>query len=225
MRAGKWRCYLYDWRTFLGDARLAYRSEGLSGVWSAFAERSLFRVLRTGRMVVFAQPLDTVPDIKLPAGVTIAPIGEGDWPAVATLVGQRELQRFRSLLTRGRHCLVAWRGSRPVGYGWVAGQVGPDVTVWPLPLSFPAHAAYLYNLYVVPSERGSGIGSALASARLHTARSLGFREGWRMVAPTNEASLRTMERSANTTRTVGEVRYIKLLSRTYARFTPAPVRH
>jgi hypothetical protein len=43
-----------------------------------------------------------------------------------------------------------------------------------------------------------------------------------MVTPTNEASLRTMERSASTTRTVGEVRYIKLLSRTYARFTPAP---
>jgi ribosomal protein S18 acetylase RimI-like enzyme len=90
-----------------------------------------------------------------------------------------------------------------------------------LPLAFPSSAAYLWNLYVLPSERSSGIGSALASARLQLTRESGFREGWRMVAPTNAPSLRTVQKTAAATRVVGEIRFLQLLGHTYARFTPS----
>jgi ribosomal protein S18 acetylase RimI-like enzyme len=93
------------------------------------------------------------------------------------------------------------------------------VAVWPLPFQFPDHAAYLYNLYVLPSERNTGIGSALALARLQLARRLGFREGWRMVSRSNVPSLRTVRKSGST-RIVGVVRYIKLLNWTYGWFRP-----
>lgn len=211
--------YLEDCRTFPADAALAYRHEGWRGVWQALAPRTVDRAFRTARMEVFAQSLDSAPEVPPPPGVRIALLGEADWPALSGLITQRDMVRFRTLIAAGRHCLVAWRGAQPIGYGWVAGSIGPDVTACDLRL--PAHAAYLWDLYVLPSERSSGVGSALASARIRIARELGFVEGWRMIAPSNTASLRTLARTGQNTRLVGELRYVKLLSRVHSRFTPA----
>jgi len=211
--------YLDDCRTFPDDAALAFRLEGISGVWDTLAARTIDRVVRSGHMVVFAQGLDSAPEIAPPPGVVIRPLAERDWPALGGIVTRRNLGLFRALLANGHHALVAWRGSQPIGYGWVAERVGPEVTACPLTL--PPDAAYLWDLYVVPDERSNGIGSALASARIRTARECGFREGWRMIAPSNAASLRTLARSGTDTRVVGELRFIKILAKVHARFTPA----
>jgi ribosomal protein S18 acetylase RimI-like enzyme len=214
------RKYLHDLRTLPADAALAYRHDGMRGAWKALAARSLHRLIRTGRLIVFAHTLDGERGLRLPSGVTITTATDRDLTALATLVGQRELGRFEALLANGRCCLIAWRGNRPVGYAWVADGIGPDVTFWPFPVEFPRSAAYLWNLYVLPSERSSGIGSALAEARLRLAREQGFHEGWRMVAPSNTASLRTVQKSARGTRVVGEIRFVQVLNRTYSEFTP-----
>jgi GNAT superfamily N-acetyltransferase len=211
--------YLEDCRTFPADAALAYRHEGWRGVWGVLAPRTVDRAFRTARMHVFAQPLEGAPEVPPPPGVRIALLGEGDWPALSGLITQREAVRFRALIAAGRHCVVAWRGEQPIGYGWVAGSIGPDVTA--CELNLPPHAAYFWDLYVLPSERSSGVGSALASARVLTARELGFAEGWRMIAPSNTPSLRTLVRTGQNTRMVGEFRYVKLLARVHSRFTPA----
>lgn len=210
--------YWRDWRTFPADAALSYRHNGIPGIGKVLGPRTIHRVFRQGRLIVFAQPLDRLPEIQPPAGVTIGRLTETEWPALATIVTRRELERFRELIAAGRHCLVAWRGVQPIGYAWVAERVGPDVTLVPLPL--PDDAAYLWDLYVLPTERSNGIGSALASARLRTARECGFREGWRTIAPSNRASLRTLAKSGPGARIVGELRYLKLLTRMYIRFTP-----
>jgi ribosomal protein S18 acetylase RimI-like enzyme len=212
---------LEDLLTLPGDAQLAHRQQGARGVWKAVAARSLHRVFRAGRLTVFAQLLGSEPEAALPAGMTITSATDQDWAALRPLVGERELSGFRDLFARGRHCLIAWRGRQPVGYAWVADRPGPDVTIWPLPFEFPERAAYLCKLYVLPAERRSGIGSALAQARLRLARERGFLEGWRMVAPSNVASLRTVRKSATSTHVVGEVRFVQLFSRTYSQFLPA----
>ena len=210
--------YTEDLRTFPGDAALAYRNEGTRGLWEAIASRTVHRVIRTGHLIVFAQPVGDAPTMAPPAGVTIAPVTEADWPALTTLISARELARSRALVAAGRHCLVAWRGSRPIGYAWVAESLGPDVTRCPFPL--PPEAAYLWALYVLPAERCNGIGSALASARIQTARERGFREGWRTIAPSNRASLRTLQKSGGETRVVGTLRFVKVLARVFVRYTP-----
>ncbi len=212
--------YLDDCRTFPGDAALGYRLGGLRGAWDALAARTIDRVIRTGHLVVFAQTLDSAPEIPPPPGVVIRPIESRDWPALSKIVTQRSLGLFRALITNGRHGVVAWRGSEPIGYGWVAERLGPDVTACALEL--PPYAAYLLDLYVVPGERSNGIGSALASARIRIARERGFREGWRMISPTNAASLRTLAKSGADTRMVGELRYVKVLATVRTEFTPAP---
>ena len=211
---------LEDLRTLPADAVLGCRNEGVHGVWKVLASRSLHRWFQAGRLIVFAQPLDQAPEISPPAGITIGTVTEADCAGLAALVGLRDLRRFRALLAEGRHCVAAWRGSQPVGHGWVSKRIGPENAIWPPPFEFPEYAAYLGNLYVLPGERGKGVGSALARARLQKARELGFREGWRMVAASNDASLRTIQNSSGESRVVGEVHFIKLLTRTHSRFTP-----
>ena len=215
-RLGK---YVADCRSFPADAVLSYQLAGMRGVWDALADRTVHRVLRTGRLMVFAQLLESAPDVPAPTGVQILPLSDEDWPALSKIVTQRSLALFRKLAANGRHGLVAWRGADAIGYGWVAERIGPDVTACPLAL--PAYAAYLWDLYVVPAERSNGVGSALASARVQLARRLGFREGWRMIAPSNGASLRTLAKTGTDTRTVGELRFIKLFASIHTRFSPA----
>jgi GNAT superfamily N-acetyltransferase len=213
--------YAEDCRTLPADAMLAYRLEGLNGAWDTLRQRTLDRILYTAHLVVFAQLLDSAPEVPPPPGVVIKRLQESDWPAMATSFTQRNLTRFHALATAGRQAVIAWRGSKPIGYGWVAASLGPDVTSCPLEL--PPEAAYLWDLYVIPAERSNGVGSALASARIRIARECGFREGWRMISPTNAASLKTLPKSGAPTRVVGELRLIKILNRVYARFTPATI--
>lgn len=218
--SGRWRKYLDDLRTLPPDAVVAWRRERWRGLWDTIAPRTLYRVFRSGRLVVYAQPLDAAREIPPPPGVRLAPLSEGDWPALAGMLDARDLARFRTLVASGHHGVIAWRGAEPVGYAWVALRVGPEVSQCTIPL--PRDAAYLWDLYVVPGERSNGIGSALASARLRVARQLGRREGWRMITRDNHASLRTLARSGAGTRVVGEVRYRKLLTRMRSEFHPAP---
>jgi GNAT superfamily N-acetyltransferase len=210
--------YAVDAVTFPGDAALAYRNEGWHGVWNAIVPRTVYRIARSGRLTVFAQRLDADPERTMPAGVAVAPLGAAQLPSLDPIAGMRERERFRRLLEIGCLGLVAWRGLRPVGYAWVATEIHPEVSHCPLVL--PRGAAYLWDLYVLPAERRSGVGSALARERLRTARALGCTEGWRMIAHGNTASLRTLCRGGAAPRVVGEMRYLKLGRRLYSRFTP-----
>lgn len=212
--------YVSDLATFPADAALAYRNEGLRGVWDAITPRTIHRVVRASRLTVFSQALHAIPDVKTPAGVAVKRLRPEQVESLAPIAGARDRERFRRLLRIGCIGLVAWRGTRPVGYAWLATELHPEVGHCPLAL--PADAAYFWDLYVLPGERGNGVGSALAGERLRAARELGRTAGWRMIAPDNTASLRVLHRSGGSTRIVGEFRYFKLGSRLFSRFTPCP---
>src|SRR4051794_9482740 len=160
--------YVEDCRSFPGDASLAFRLQGLRGVWDTLRQRTLDRIVTIGHAVIFTQTLNSAREVPAPPGVTLRALGGDDFSPLASIVTQRDLNRFRARMAAGHHGVVAWRGNQPIGYGWVAERLGPDVTVYPLAL--PVDAAYMWNLYVVPNERSSGVGSALASARIRIAR-------------------------------------------------------
>jgi GNAT superfamily N-acetyltransferase len=212
-----------DIRTFPADARSAWGREGWSGVWQELRPRTVRRVYWRNRLFVIAQDLRDVPDRPAPAGVRIELFEGPDWTELSPLMGRRKLLACAREVERGRLCLVAWRGGRPVGFTWVAHSTDPRVDLLTIPL--PEDAAYLYDLYVLPSERSHGIGSALVSARLAYARSLGYRQGWRSIATGNAPSLRTLEKTSGPgTRIVGELRTLKLWRRYRRTFLPYPDR-
>jgi GNAT superfamily N-acetyltransferase len=214
--------YARDLATLPNDAALAYRGGGLPELWQAVAERSIYRLVRWGRVLVIVQRLDEFREVTPPTGITIRPATEADLPALIGAMSRREVERFADYMARGRICFVAWEGERPVGYAWNADRFSSDMTATACPLALPPTASYLWNLYVVPSRRGHGIGAALASARLRLARDRGLREGWTMIAPTNYASLRAVAKTAGpNARVIGELRYIKLLTRVFGRFRPS----
>lgn len=212
--------YARDLRTFPADAALAWGQGGFGGLWEQFAERTVHRVFRCNRYVVIAQSLDDIKAVPPPPGVIIEAFAcSDDWTALSGIATQRERASFRRMAERGRVCLVAWRGDRAIGYTWHSDHTDPEIES--LPIALPPGAAYLSTLFVDPSERNSGVGSALVSARLRFARDRGFREGWRMIAPGNRASFRTVDKTGGRqTRIVGEVLSVKIFRRVYARFRP-----
>lgn len=213
--------YARDLVTLPEDAALAYRRGGLPELWQAVAERSVYRLVRWGRVLVIVQRLDEFREVAPPMGITIRRATKSDLPALGEIMSRRDVERFADNVARGRSCFVAWEGERPVGYAWNADRFSSDMTTTACPLALPQTATYLWNLYVVPSRRCHGVGAALASARLRLARDRGLREAWMMIAPTNHASLRSAAKTAGpNTRIVGDLRYLKLLTRVYGRFRP-----
>lgn len=207
------------WRDFPSEARRAYRLGGFGELGLLVADRSVHLLFRHDRMVVVAQTLDSIRETAIPKDVSITIAKREDMDSLSELASRSDIELFRTRLDAGGICLLAWRDGRPVGYTWISERMGPDVTICPLPL--PPNAAYLYDLYVAPAERSSGIGSVLVVARLRWARERGFAEGWRMVSVKNHASLRTVEKTRGEgTRVVGEMSYVKILDRMYPRFMP-----
>ena len=214
--------YARDLATLPNDAALAYRTGGMPEVWQAVADRSIHRLVRWGRLLVIVQRLDEFREVAPPTGITIRMATEADLPALSDVMSRRDIERFPDYMSRGRICFVAWEGDRPVGYGWNADRFSSDMTATACPLALPPTASYLWNLYVLPDRRGRGIGAALASARLKHARDRGLQEGWTMIASTNYASLRAIAKTAGpNTRVMGELRYLKLLTRVFGRFRPS----
>ncbi|HEX5436124.1 MAG TPA: GNAT family N-acetyltransferase [Gemmatimonadaceae bacterium] len=211
---------LFDARTFPSDAALAWRMDGAMGVWKEISARTIQRMVLRARPIVVEQDFARFVRMAPPPGVRVQLLTDHDWPALATIATQRTLERFRRAAANGRRGIVAWKDDRPIGYNWCSERMDAAIEIFPLPL--PADATYHWASYVVPWERRTGVGSALVNHQLEYARTRGFRRSWRVIAVSNHASLRTVERAAGGgTRIVGELAYLSVLGRTIARFVPA----
>lgn len=213
--------YIEDARTLPGDLRLAWRLEGWRGAVLEIKDRTLHRVYRRGRFLLFEQELESLRLPPIPSGVTIRELTLDDLPEMRGVLTQRKLAKSRELFERGRICLGAWLHGALCGYTWISTRMEADAEFYTLDL--PADAVYMWDLFVLPAVRGAGIGSALVGARLEHARALGYKKAWRMVSPSNRPSMRTFHKSAQGGFTlIGEMRSIKILSRAYTRLRPVP---
>ncbi|MBA2683409.1 MAG: GNAT family N-acetyltransferase [Gemmatimonadaceae bacterium] len=214
--------YVRDAITFPHDARLAWRHSGARGAWREMRLRTLDRISRGGLALLFEHVVADVPRLPLPEGVRIAPFAGPDWSLFLALTSEKRIEKFKARIARGRECLVAWRGERPVGFTWVSTRMDADIETYALPL--PADACYHWDLYVTSEERGSGVGTALAWERLHHSREKFYRISWRLIDIDNLASQRGAQKTASaSTRVVGELRYRNLFGRSWYRFSPGVV--
>ena len=211
--------YVRDAVTFPRDARAAWTHAGAPGVWRELRMRTVDRISRRGLALLLEHVVADVPHLPLPHGVRIAPFTGPDWSDFLALTTPARIERFRTRIARGRECLVAWRGDRPVGFTWISTKMERDIETYALPL--PPDAAYHWDLYVASEERGNGVGTALAYARLHRAHERAFRLGWRLIDIDNWSSQRGAQKTATaSTRVVGELRYVSFLGRSWSRFSP-----
>ncbi|HEU4699173.1 MAG TPA: GNAT family N-acetyltransferase [Gemmatimonadales bacterium] len=183
------------------------------------AARLLYGRERFGIFVApTAQPDGSAP----PAGCTIVPAGAADWAQV-TRLGPAPLQRrLAAARASGRRCLVARRGDTVVGCAWIgtADQVARELH----PLRLPDDSVYLHLVFVVPAERGGGLGAALQRAAIAHAGALGYARVWGVVARTNRSALGVVARhraQGMQGRRLGDVTMVCLGGRLYARFERA----
>lgn len=210
--------YVRDLWTFPAAACEAWRHQGWVGVRRELAVRTTRRVVEWGRAVVLEHELDSLREIPPPDDLRLAPYRPEDDPAIAAVSSRATARRLLRLHERGRVGMVAWRGSSPVGWGWLSWRMDPDLETYPMPL--PEGAVYGWDLHVVPDERGRGIGRALIVGRARLARERGAHRLRVVIERTNTAPLRLAGSLFARSRAVGEIRYFRLLGRTRARFVP-----
>jgi GNAT superfamily N-acetyltransferase len=210
--------YVRDAMTFPRDAGAAWTHAGAPGVWRELRVRTLDRVSRGGIALLFEHVVADVPRLSLPDGVRIAPFTGPDWSPFLALTTEKRVAGFKKRIARGRECLVAWRGERPVGFTWISTQMEADIETYALPL--PADASYHWDLFVTSEERGTGVGTALAYERLRHSHEKSYRLSWRLIDIDNLASQRGAQKTASgSTRVVGELRYRNFLGRSWYRFS------
>jgi GNAT superfamily N-acetyltransferase len=197
------------WRhlaSFPRDSRIAWRTSGWTGVKNLMPHG---RIYRGGKLLVIEQDLEKVHTVTPPGGIEIE-LFDGDVSRVSPILPAATRHVFKMRFEAGRSCLLASRGSTVVGYTWLSPGIDPAIEL--LPLALPEDSIYLWGLFVPRSERGSGIGSALTSARLALAREWGFRFGWRAVSPGNKPSMRTVEKTGSV-QVLGELSWYRFLGR------------
>lgn len=214
--------YVRDAITFPRDATAAWRHAGASGAWRELRVRTLDRLTRGGLALLLEHVVADVPYLPLPTGIRIEPFAGPDWSPFLAITTEHRIAQFRERIVRGRQCLVAWRDDAPVGFTWISTRMDRDIETYPLPL--PADATYHWDLYVASSERSTGLGTALAFARLNHAREQSYRIGWRLIDVDNLASQRTAQKTAAaSTRVIGELRYRSFLGRSWSYYAPGVV--
>jgi GNAT superfamily N-acetyltransferase len=210
---------LHDFRR---DAAITWDYGGPAAIWSALLDRTIRRLYRRQRGILFEEDLTAVREERPPPGVEIRVLADRDWEPVARALTTRAFARFRRNTMPGDTCLVAWRGERPVGFTWMS-EPGRKLESLPVPL--PSDAVYGRDLWVDPRERRRGVGSALVRARLAYTRQRGFRRTWRIILEDNRPAFRTLERSSGgDARVLGTVLYVTFLGRMRIRYEPGVAR-
>lgn len=189
----------------LHDLGVGARRGGPGALVSRVLRARIAAVYERTRLIVIEQETGGLPDVRVPEGVRIATLDgtAAEFRSLDELLTSGIRRDFDRRLAAGRECLVARRGDRAIGYTWMSRTVDPAVEG--LPLALPEGAAYLWDLFVVRSERGTGVGSALTRARLVWTHDCGMPLGWRAIRPRNRASVRTVEKTGEA-RILGEIR-------------------
>ena len=214
---GRLRKYATDIETLPGDAAAAWRSAGAAGVLTELRRRTVDRAGGYVCNLVIEAHFSGLRPISPPAGVEILPFGSTSWGLLGDLAGRRVAPVFAAASRAGRSCLVAWRGSRAVGYIWLSPAAEARYENFMLPL--PPDANYLWQLQVARSERRQGVGAALVSAGLQWSVAQGLCRSWMITGHDNIAAQNTIASLAPCL-VLGTISRVKVGSWMRSRYVP-----
>ena len=104
---------------------------------------------------------------------------------------------------------------------WIAGNHA-TMALDGMQLELPEGWAYAYQLYVHPTARGGGLGTALTNARMHHARDLGYSRLTRMIRARNAPALRSAAKARGSTTPSGTALLYHTLGHKWIRWTSKP---
>ena len=185
----------------------AWTHTGASGAWRELQNaHTRSRLARRARAAARARHCRR-PHLALPDGSANHPFAGPDWSPFLSL-HVREADRRLSEAHRARPSMsrcVARRSSSRLHLDLHAnGSRHGDVRA-----RLPADATYHWDLYVVSAERGNGVGTALAFARLHHVARTILSDRLEAHRHRQRRSQRDVQKTARpSTRVIGELRYV-----------------
>jgi GNAT superfamily N-acetyltransferase len=212
------RAYGQEWADLPHDVGWGWRDAGARGAASQLRQRLVDPAYRRVRYVIVERRTSEMKEVPAPAGVEIQPLTTNQCQRLAKLMTAQALREVpQRLADPGRVCMVAWRGDRAIGLDWISREVDLELDGLAIPL--PADAVYTSGLFVIPEERGCGVGAALVSRAAAHARGLGAHRIWSAAAPTNAAALPVIRRVAPCV-TVGEAWLVRTPGRIRRGYEP-----
>ena len=146
------------------EARLA-RAGGWGNIVRLELRAKRLKLYGRTEMIFLVDALEEEPPrVRVPEGIRIEPYSGPEWERFRGLAGQGQRRLYARRIAAGRKLLVAWRGDEPVGVTWIAGNHA-TMALDGMQLELPEGWAYAYQLYVHPTARGGGLGTALTNAR------------------------------------------------------------
>lgn len=209
--------YLVDAVTFPGDARLAWRTDGMRGLWTELGERTVFRIARWAHYNLYERELTAIKDVSPPAGVVVRMLASPEHAMLGALMTRRR----RASLERdsaNRTVFAALRNGVVVGYSWWAPHFDSPLDFSPLVL--PANTIFHGFVHVERAERHHGMAAALFSAGERYFFDRGVQLCWFLIKSTNIAGARAARgRWGGRSRHIAQLSYLKLPFRTKRRLT------
>ncbi|HET7584061.1 MAG TPA: GNAT family N-acetyltransferase [Gemmatimonadaceae bacterium] len=204
--------YWRDIASFPRDAGLMRAREGWSGVAKLIVGRTMHRVYYRKEFLFIEQQLaDLAPRVPIPADVRVGLLDEHQLEQFQRMLTERQMAIFRRRLATPRRCHVVWVANEPAGYVWASAQIEPLFEGFAIDL--PPRSYYGWDLYIAPRWRRRGLASLLTLEAQHRSREKGWVSNFRLIAPENIGSLRTLERTSGGYRIHAVVRRTKMLHR------------
>jgi ribosomal protein S18 acetylase RimI-like enzyme len=176
--------------------------------------------------IVLSSDLVAVPDLSRRAELSVEEMGEQHLPELSELNRRRGEPGadayFAATLAEGVHGLVAYEGQDLIGYiQWVDART-PHHDLWFMGPGFELRPgdAYLSGLFLLPVQRGRGVGSAFLAAFETRLREAGHRRAFCFVESSNDVARRLYDKHGwKALRSVG---YRRLIFARWRRVDVAP---
>ncbi len=175
------------------EFRCAWSSQGLGAAILTLARAVWQWLYFRGDCFLYARSLEEqllTPEVA--SNVVIREANVGDLGLFESVKKASDVLWYKTLLDRGRSCIVALKNGQLVAHGWFTATVDPAIEHTYVPLA--QDEIFIFDLFTVPNMRHQGIQRILLNHMFQIAQQKGHKRVLSLVMVDNAPSLKLHDR-------------------------------